>query len=110
MCRAAEPPRLPSGAGLPNRLSSPHHRPQTPVRSMIMIVAVGTFYYGKERVTTTNVSVVEDGVRIYKKKVVTKKRPRSEWIGVPVPDSGIPPDLVTRAREALKGNVKTVSR
>lgn len=55
-------------------------------------------------------SVVEDGVRIYKKKVVTKKRPRSEWIGVPVPDSGIPPDMVTRAREALKGNVKSVSR
>src|SRR5215212_3501012 len=40
MCRAPGRPRLPSGVGLPNRLSSLHHRPQTPVRSMVMIVAV----------------------------------------------------------------------
>jgi hypothetical protein len=71
---------------------------------------LGTFYYGKDRYTTTNVAVVENGVRTYKRKVTPEKRPRSEWIGVPVPDSGIPSETVARAREALKGNVKSVSK
>jgi site-specific DNA recombinase len=70
----------------------------------------GTFWWGKERVTTTNVSVVENGVRTYKRKVVTKKRPRSEWIAIPVPESGIPAETVARARERLKGNIKSVSK
>jgi hypothetical protein len=51
-------------------------------------------YYGKVRITTTTVSVVEDGKKIYKQKVVTEHRPKEEWIGVPVPDSGIPPEMV----------------
>jgi len=54
--------------------------------------------------------VVEDGKKIYKKKVVTEHRPKEEWIGVPVPDSGIPPEMVARARENLEGNVKSVSK
>jgi len=73
-------------------------------------VYLGTFYHGRERVTTTNVSVVEDGKKVYKRKTVTEKRPPSEWIAVPVPPSGIPPETVARAREVLKGNVKSVSK
>src|SRR5215208_1073807 len=31
-------------------------------------------------------------------------RPRSEWIAVPVPDCGVPPELVDAARNAVKDN------
>jgi len=56
------------------------------------------------------VSIVVDGKRLYRKQVNTEPRPRSEWIGIPVPDSGIPPGMVTRARESLRDNVKSVSK
>jgi hypothetical protein len=56
------------------------------------------------------VSIVVDGKRLYRKQVNTEPRPRSEWIGIPVPDFGIPPGMVTRARESLRDNVKSVSK
>lgn len=46
-----------------------------------------------------------DGKR-YKKRAKTTWRPGAEWIAVPVPDSGIPRELVDLAREAIKDNVK----
>jgi site-specific DNA recombinase len=71
---------------------------------------LGTAFYGKNRITTTTVSKLEDGKKTYKRKVVTERRPESEWIAIPVPDSGISPEIVARARESLKGNVKSVSK
>jgi site-specific DNA recombinase len=70
----------------------------------------GTFWWGKARVTPTTVSEVHNGERIYKKKVRMEKRPRSEWIAIPVPPSGIPPETVARARESLDGNTMVVSK
>jgi Recombinase/Recombinase zinc beta ribbon domain len=70
---------------------------------------LGTFWWGK-KVTTTPVSLVENGERYYRKKVQKEERPRSEWIVVPVPDSGIPPETIARARETLKGNTRAVSK
>jgi site-specific DNA recombinase len=69
----------------------------------------GTLWWGKERVTTTTVSKVENGERIYKKKTLRETRPRSEWIAIPVPASGVPHETITRARENIKGNLKAVS-
>jgi hypothetical protein len=71
---------------------------------------LGKFYWGKERIKTTTISVVENGVKTYKRKVVTEERPREDWISIPVPDSGIFPETVARAREILQGNVKSVSK
>jgi site-specific DNA recombinase len=71
---------------------------------------LGKFYWGKERIKTTTISVVENGVKAYKRKVVTEGRPREDWISIPVPDSGISPETVARARETLQGNVKSVSK
>jgi site-specific DNA recombinase len=70
----------------------------------------GTFYWNKNRVTTKYVPVTKDGVKTYRRRVTTEERPRSEWIGVPVPDSGIDAETIARARESLKGNVKSVSQ
>jgi site-specific DNA recombinase len=39
-----------------------------------------------------------------------RKKPRSEWIAVPVPDAGVPLEIVERARKALEGNEKTSTR
>jgi len=70
----------------------------------------GTLWWGKERVTTTAVSKMENGERTYKKKVLRETRPRSEWIAIPVPSSGIPHEIIKRARENIKGNIKAVSK
>ena len=70
----------------------------------------GTLWWGKERVTTTTVSKMVNGERTYKKKVLRETRPRSEWIAIPVPSSGIPHEIIKRARENIKGNIKAVSK
>jgi site-specific DNA recombinase len=83
----------------------------TTIRKMILNdTYTGILWWGRERVTTTMVSKVENGERTYKKKVLRESRPRSEWIEIPVPDSGISPEIVRRAREAIEGNIKAVSK
>jgi hypothetical protein len=37
------------------------------------------------------------------------KRPREEWIAVPVPDPGVPREVVDAAREAIKDNRRSYS-
>ena len=59
--------------------------------------------------TDSTVSVVENGVRTYKKKVKRKERPREEWTAIPVPDSGIPPETIYRARSVVENNTWNVS-
>jgi len=39
----------------------------------------------------------------------TTEKDRSEWIAVPVPDSGIPREWVDAAREAVRNNKKPSS-
>jgi len=83
----------------------------TTIRKIILNdVYAGTLWWGKERVTSTMGSKIENGERVYKKKVLREPRPPSEWIAIPVPDSGIPPESVRRAREAIEGNIKAVSK
>jgi hypothetical protein len=45
-----------------------------------------------------------DGERRYRRTAKLSDKPRSEWIAVPVPDSGIPRELVDAAREAIVNN------
>jgi hypothetical protein len=59
---------------------------------------------GQGEEATTTVTVVEDGVRVYRKKVKREARPREEWTAIPAPDSGIPPETLLRARESIEGN------
>jgi site-specific DNA recombinase len=73
-------------------------------------VYLGTFYWGKEKYTSTTISKVENGKKVYKRKVVKEKRPESEWYSSPVPNSGIPTETITRAREHLQENTKAVSK
>ena len=65
----------------------------------------GTYYWGKEKRTYFNVTEIENGKKVYKRCSTREIRPRTEWIEVQVPDSGIPPETIARARERVESNV-----
>jgi hypothetical protein len=50
-----------------------------------------------------------DGERRYVTRTRYADKPREEWIAVPVPDAGVPRELVERGREALRNNEKCSS-
>ena len=84
---------------------------RTTIRNIILSdTYLGTFWWGKEKRTTTTVSVVENGVRTYKKKVKREECPKEEWTAIPVPDSGIPPETIARARDRIEKNTWNPSR
>ena len=49
-------------------------------------------------------------MRSYRKKVKREERPREEWTAIPVPDSGIPPEIIARAWDRIEKNTWTPSR
>lgn len=65
----------------------------------------GVSWYNRRRVTHRQVA--EDGPegRRYRKVQKTVEKPRSEWVAIPVPDSGVPRELVDLARDRIKDNV-----
>jgi site-specific DNA recombinase len=98
-----------TGAPPPGGAGGKWHR--TTIRNIILSdTYLGTFWWGKEKRTTTTVSVVENGVRTYRKKIKREERPREEWTAIPVPDSGIPPETIARARDRIEKNTWTPSR
>jgi site-specific DNA recombinase len=81
------------------------------IRNMILRDSyAGTYYWGKEKRTYFNVTEIENGEKVYKRRSTREIRPRSEWIEVQVPDSGIPPETIARLRldhrtwESIKGD------
>jgi site-specific DNA recombinase len=65
----------------------------------------GVSWYNRRKVIKRQ--VLEDGPegRRYRQVQKSSEKPRSEWIAVPVPDSGIPRGLVDLARERIKDNI-----
>ena len=66
----------------------------------------GIWWYNRRRVTRTQVSEVSPEGRRYRKKSRHALKEKDEWIAVPVPDAGIPGEVVGAAREAVKENRK----
>lgn len=66
----------------------------------------GISWYGRRRHTHTQEVRIKDGKKTYPKIKKTVEAPREDWIGVPVPDLGIPREWVLAAREAIKDNEK----
>jgi site-specific DNA recombinase len=65
----------------------------------------GIWWFNRRRSKTTQISVADgNGGRRYKQRVRYAPRPRGEWIAVPVPDSGVPREVVDAARQAIKHN------
>jgi len=66
----------------------------------------GISWYGKQRHTYSREVRLKDGKKTFPRIKKSVDVPREEWIGVPVPDSGIPREWVLAAREAIKNNEK----
>jgi hypothetical protein len=64
----------------------------------------GVCWYNRRRVKTRQVGEDKPERRRYRRVQQTVWRPREEWVGVPVPDAGIPRDLVDAARKAIQYN------
>ena len=50
---------------------------------------------------------IKDGKKTYPRIKKSLDVPREEWVGVPVPDSGIPREWVLAARQAIENYEKT---
>ena len=72
----------------------------------------GVWWYNRERWRRSRISVPDPSGagRLYRWRVSSSPRPRSEWVAVPVPDAGIPREIVEAARQALARNVANTSR
>jgi site-specific DNA recombinase len=65
----------------------------------------GVLWSNRYRVRTEQVSEAShNGEKRYRIKKHRTLKPREEWIAVPVPDAGIPRELVEAARSAIKEN------
>jgi hypothetical protein len=58
----------------------------------------GVWWYSRRHVTERRVRENGD----YKRRTKSLWKPRNEWIGVPMPDAGIPRELVDAAREVIR--------
>jgi site-specific DNA recombinase len=64
----------------------------------------GIAYYGKKQITKRQVSEPAGSERLYRQRIKAQMRDREQWLAVPVPESGIPRQLVDTARSAIKDN------
>jgi site-specific DNA recombinase len=67
----------------------------------------GIWWFNRER--ASHVHVTENGAsgKRYRKRATRTPKPEAEWIAVPVPDSGVPRELVDAAREVIAKNRRT---
>src|SRR5215204_4444598 len=69
----------------------------------------GVWWYNRNRITRKLIAEDGPGERYYRQVTKTTEKDKCEWIAVPVPDSGIPPEWVDAAREAVRNNKKPSS-
>ena len=69
----------------------------------------GVWWYNRRRATMRQVAENGPEGRRYRRAQQVAKKPRSEWIAVPVPDAEVPLKLVDAAREQVKQNRKPSS-
>jgi site-specific DNA recombinase len=69
----------------------------------------GVWWYNRHRITRKQIAEDGPGERYYRHVTKTTEKNKSDWIGVPVPDSGIPREWVDAAREAVRNNKKPSS-
>jgi len=64
----------------------------------------GIWWFNRERWTSKRVSDISGKGHIYRRSVKAIPKPKEEWVAVPVPDSGVPREVVDAAREAVLKN------
>ncbi len=68
----------------------------------------GIWWFNRRRQDIKHISEVGPNGegRRYRKRTKMTDKPRSEWVAVPVPDSGIPREWIDATRDAIKDNVR----
>lgn len=68
----------------------------------------GVWWFNRRRVTHRQVVRRAEigGGRTYRKATKLVHRPMEEWIAVPIPDAGVPREVVEAARKAIKDNAR----
>ena len=69
----------------------------------------GVWWFNRKHHTYKQVVENTPEGKIYRTKKKSVDRPQNEWIAVPVPDAGVPRELVDAARGAIKDNQKPSS-
>jgi recombinase-like zinc beta ribbon protein len=69
----------------------------------------GVWWYNRRRAKRTRVLESRSSERRYKERVRYTDKPRDEWIAVPVPDAGVPREIVDRARASIENNERCSS-
>ena len=64
----------------------------------------GIFWFNRTRTTRKRVSTNGTEGREYKWRYAVHKNPREQWIAIPIPEAGIPRELVEAAREMIQDN------
>jgi hypothetical protein len=64
----------------------------------------GVWWFNRRGLESKQISEPSENGRRYRKAYRNYHKPKEEWIGVPVPDSGMPPEWVDAARERIKDN------
>jgi site-specific DNA recombinase len=83
--------------GVPTMGGGERWYPVSMKRTVWNDVYKGTWYHGQNRVTLTPAG---------KNRRTFAANPEDEWITIPVPDSGIPHEIIDRARENLSKNYR----
>ncbi len=67
----------------------------------------GIWWFNRERITRKQVAEEGPTGKRYRRRSKRTVKPATEWIAIPVPDSGIPREWVDLAREAIASNERT---
>lgn len=66
----------------------------------------GVWWFNRRRVARKQVAQTGADGKTYRKVTKLSHRPPEEWIAVPVPDAGVPRELVEAARKTIQNNIK----
>jgi site-specific DNA recombinase len=66
----------------------------------------GVFWFNRTRTTRKKISVAgpSGAGREYRTRHYVRQNPREQWVAIPVPDAGIPREVVDAAREIIRDN------
>jgi site-specific DNA recombinase len=64
----------------------------------------GIYWFNRTRTTRKRISTNGAEGRVYKWRYTVRKNPREQWIAIPIPEAGVPRELVEAAREMIEDN------
>src|SRR5215218_6470209 len=69
----------------------------------------GIYWFNRTRTTRKRISTNGAEGREYKWRYLVHKNPREQWIAIPIPEAGIPREIVEAAREMIQDNRQPAS-